>query len=78
MLEIYAGKNALKTIQEQGFKQELFTDFLGGDIERLQKVHIDIMASLINYVNSDKNSSDIELGNLILDVIKNSEVREVD
>ena len=29
MLEIYAGKNALKTIQEQGFKQELFTNFLG-------------------------------------------------
>lgn len=29
MLEIYAGKNALTTIQEQGFKQELFTNFLG-------------------------------------------------
>ncbi len=29
MLEIYAGKNALKTIQEYGFKQELFTNFLG-------------------------------------------------
>ena len=29
MLEIYAGKNALKTIQDQGFKQELFTNFLG-------------------------------------------------
>lgn len=29
MLEIYAGKNALKTIQEQGFKQELFTHMLG-------------------------------------------------
>jgi len=29
MLEIYAGKNAFKTIQEQGFKQELFTNFLG-------------------------------------------------
>jgi hypothetical protein len=29
MLEIYAGKNALKTIQVQGFKQALFTNFLG-------------------------------------------------
>ncbi len=29
MLEIYAGKNALNTIQQQGFKQELFTNFLG-------------------------------------------------
>jgi hypothetical protein len=29
MLEIYAGKNALKTIQEQGFRQELFTTMLG-------------------------------------------------
>lgn len=29
MLEIYAGENALKTIQEQGFKQELFTTMLG-------------------------------------------------
>ncbi|MDO7084873.1 patatin-like phospholipase family protein [Pseudocolwellia sp. AS88] len=29
MLEIYAGKTALKTIKEQGFKQELFTSFLG-------------------------------------------------
>ena len=29
MLDIYAGKNALKIIQEQGFKQELFTNFLG-------------------------------------------------
>jgi hypothetical protein len=29
MLEIYARKNALKTIKEQGFKQELFTNFLG-------------------------------------------------
>ncbi len=29
MLNIYAGKNALKTIQEQGFKQELFSNFLG-------------------------------------------------
>jgi hypothetical protein len=29
MLNIYAGKKALKTIQKQGFKQELFTSFLG-------------------------------------------------
>ena len=29
MLEIYAGEKALKTIQEHGFKQELFTNFLG-------------------------------------------------
>lgn len=29
MLDIYAGENALKTIQEHGFKQELFTNFLG-------------------------------------------------
>ncbi len=28
-LEIYAGSNALKTIKQQGFKQELFTSFLG-------------------------------------------------
>lgn len=29
MIDIYAGKHALKTIQENGFKQELFTSFLG-------------------------------------------------
>lgn len=29
MIEIYAGKTALKTLQEKGFKQELFTSFLG-------------------------------------------------
>jgi len=29
MLTIYAGSNALKTIQAHGFKQELFTNFLG-------------------------------------------------
>jgi hypothetical protein len=29
MLDIYAGKGALQTIQEHGFKQELFTNFLG-------------------------------------------------
>lgn len=29
MLDIYAGKNALQTIRDQGFKQELFTHFLG-------------------------------------------------
>ena len=29
MLNIYAGKTALKTIQQQGFKQSLFTSFLG-------------------------------------------------
>jgi hypothetical protein len=29
LLNIYAGANALKTIQDQGFKQELFTNFLG-------------------------------------------------
>lgn len=29
MLSIYAGKQALKTIQQQGFKQELFSHFLG-------------------------------------------------
>lgn len=29
MLNIYAGENALKTIQEHGFKQALFTNFLG-------------------------------------------------
>jgi hypothetical protein len=29
MLEIYAGKNALKTIQKHGFRQTLFTNFLG-------------------------------------------------
>ncbi|GAA6205414.1 patatin-like phospholipase family protein [Thalassotalea sp. SU-HH00458] len=29
MLDIYAGTHALKTIQQQGFKQELFTSMLG-------------------------------------------------
>jgi len=29
MLDIYAGEYALKTIKEHGFKQELFTNFLG-------------------------------------------------
>ena len=29
MVDIYAGENALKTIQQHGFKQELFTNFLG-------------------------------------------------
>jgi len=29
MLEIYAGESALKTIHQYGFKQELFTSFLG-------------------------------------------------
>ena len=29
MLDIYAGKSALETIQNEGFKQELFTSFLG-------------------------------------------------
>ncbi len=29
MLDIYAGKTALKTIQAHGFKQELFSNFLG-------------------------------------------------
>lgn len=29
MIEIYAGETALKTIQEHGFKQELFSSFLG-------------------------------------------------
>lgn len=29
MLDIYAGKTALQTIQQQGFKQQLFTSFLG-------------------------------------------------
>ncbi len=29
MIEIYAGANALKTIQEQGFQPELFSSFLG-------------------------------------------------
>lgn len=29
MIEIYAGKTALKTLQEQGFSQQLFTSFLG-------------------------------------------------
>lgn len=29
MLEIYAGKTALKTLQQEGFKQELFSSFLG-------------------------------------------------
>ena len=29
MLDIYCGSNALKTIQERGFNQELFTNFLG-------------------------------------------------
>jgi hypothetical protein len=29
MIEIYAGRTALKIIQEQGFEQELFTSFLG-------------------------------------------------
>jgi len=29
MLDIFAGKNALKTIQENGFKQEIFINFLG-------------------------------------------------
>lgn len=29
MLEIYAGKTALKTIKQQGFSQHLFTSFLG-------------------------------------------------
>ena len=29
MLDIYAGESALKTLQEHGFKQELFSTMLG-------------------------------------------------
>jgi hypothetical protein len=29
MLNIYAGNNALKTIEQEGFKPELFSSFLG-------------------------------------------------
>ena len=29
MIDIYAGKTALKTLQAEGFKPDLFTSFLG-------------------------------------------------
>ncbi len=29
MLEVFAGQTAIKTIQAHGFKQELFSNFLG-------------------------------------------------
>ena len=46
MLEIYAGSNALKTIQEHGFKQELFTNFLGVERGRVARQEDEILAGV--------------------------------
>lgn len=78
ILEIFKNDRELLESWLRYAEIQLFTDFLGGNVEHLKKVQTDILFSLNHFLDSTTNDSDIEIGNLILDVIKKSKVREID
>ncbi|TXR53122.1 HEPN domain-containing protein [Reinekea thalattae] len=57
---------------------QLFTDFLGGEKDRLIGVRFEIISQLNKYINSTNKKNRIKIANKILSTIEESEVREVD
>jgi HEPN domain-containing protein len=57
---------------------QLFTDFLGGDKNRLTNNQIIIISKLQDYIHGVQNATDRNIACKILDVIQSSEVREID
>lgn len=57
---------------------QLFTDFLGGNKERLISVKKEIVLALGDYLNNEEASNRKNIAQRILNVIEESEVREID
>ena len=57
---------------------QLFTDFLGGEKERLTEVRSVIISKFKNYISDTSSNSRREVANKILSVIEESEIREID
>lgn len=57
---------------------QLFTDFVGGEKERLTEVRNAIISQLKKYISDTSSKSRCEVANKILAVIEESEVREID
>ncbi|MFZ8142662.1 HEPN domain-containing protein [Alteromonas macleodii] len=57
---------------------QLFTDFVGGEKERLTEIRMKIISQLNKYISEASSKSKCEVANKILAVIKESEVREID
>lgn len=57
---------------------QLFTDFLGGEKERLAEVRSTIISQLEKYISDTASKSRSEVADKILSVIKESKIREID
>lgn len=57
---------------------QLFTDFLGGDKERLTNNRAVMISQLNKYIDQTENNKSISIAKSILSVIENSEIREID
>nr|WP_283166166.1 HEPN domain-containing protein [Shewanella fodinae] len=57
---------------------QLFTDFVGGEKERLTEVRMAIISQLKKYISNTSSKSRFEVANKILAVIEESEVREIE
>lgn len=57
---------------------QLFTDFLGGDKNRLTNNQKIMISKLQDYIHGVQNATDRNIACKVLDVIKSSEVREID
>ena len=56
---------------------QLFTDFSGGDKERLTEVRSEIVSKLKKYIADARDTSKRDVANKILSVIEESEIREI-
>ena len=57
---------------------QLFTDFVGGEKERLTEVRSVIISKFKNYISDTRSNSRRAAANKILSVIEESEIREID
>jgi len=78
LIDMFIGEENLLKSWLHRAEVQLFTDFIGGDKQRLVIVKRDIISSLEMYISAESESHRKEIAIEILTTIKNSEIREID
>ncbi|MBB1279891.1 HEPN domain-containing protein [Pseudoalteromonas sp. SR41-1] len=78
IVRMFVGDEKLLNSWLDSAETQLFTDFLGGDTQRLTCVQEAIVSSLESYLVTEKIANRKDIAQKILEVIRDSEIREID
>jgi len=78
IVRMFVGDERLLISWLDSVETQLFTDFLGGDTQRLTRAQEAIVSSLERYLVTEKIANRKDIAQKILEVIRDSEIREID